>query len=216
MSDRRWDRGGSGRYSSIEPSKRNLWITLEVREMNTCSKASLFLSFGQMAVGAKVGVSVGGGVGGFRPSFPLDEVGDPALSQGGGLCHVVPDCLRNTCDRQSKRKEGVRKGIRLRESDTRKVCYHLGRTWRAQQTHGCPHFSTSLPAIFPTLESFQSPQISPVGKKEHFGPPPHSLGLLVDEWLKDRLLLSRLNLRPWCKTSMSFLLSSRHKSASQT
>lgn len=74
-------------------------VTLEVREMNTCSKASLLLSFGQMAVGAKVGVSVGGRVGGFRPSFPLNEVGDPALSQGGGLCHMVPDCLRNACDR---------------------------------------------------------------------------------------------------------------------
>lgn len=56
-----------------------------------------------------------------------------------------------------------------------------------QQTHGCPHFSSSLPVIFPTLESFQSPQISPAKKQ-------------------------RLSLRIWCKTSVSFLLSSRHKS----
>lgn len=76
--------------------------TLEVRATNTCSKASLLLSFGQMAVGAKVGMSGGGWVGGFRPSFPLDEVGNPALSQGCGLCHVVSDCLRNTCDRQRR------------------------------------------------------------------------------------------------------------------
>lgn len=77
----------------------------DARETNTCSKASLLLSFGQMAVGVKVGVGVGGRVGGFRPSFPLDEVGDPALGQGGGLRHVVSDCLRNTCDRQRKRRE---------------------------------------------------------------------------------------------------------------
>lgn len=60
-----------------------------------------------MAVGAKVGVSVGGGGGGFRPSFPLDEVGDPALSQGGGLRHVVPDRLGNTWDGRGRGRGGT-------------------------------------------------------------------------------------------------------------
>jgi len=62
--------------------------------MNTCSKPGLLLSFSQMAVGAEVGGRRGAG--GFGPTFPLNEVGDPALSQGGGLGHMVPHCLRDT------------------------------------------------------------------------------------------------------------------------
>lgn len=50
-----------------------------------------------------MGVSVGRRVGRLRPSFPLDEVGDPALSQGGGLRHVVSDGLRDTCGRERRR-----------------------------------------------------------------------------------------------------------------
>lgn len=96
---------GTCRHLVVRQEVIDANASLDVRQMNTCSKASLLLSFAQMAVGAKVGLSVGGRVGGFRPSFPLDEMGDPALSQGGGLCHVVPDCLRNTCDRQRKRRE---------------------------------------------------------------------------------------------------------------
>lgn len=118
MSDRRWGtlvgvdataqltraRGTCG-HLVVGQEALDANTTLDASEMNTCREASLLLSFGQMAVGAEVGVSVGGRVGGFRPSFPLDEVGDPALSQGGGLCHMVPDCLRNACDRQRKRRE---------------------------------------------------------------------------------------------------------------
>lgn len=62
--------------------------------MNTCSKAGLLLSLSQMAVGAEVGSWRW--VCRFGPTFPLNEVGDPALSQGGGLRHMVPHCLRDT------------------------------------------------------------------------------------------------------------------------
>lgn len=164
----------------------------DARETNTCSKASLLLSFGQMAVGVKVGVGVGGRVGGFRPSFPLDEVGDPALGQGGGLRHVVSDCLRNTCDRQRKRRETSESEAAFKNPIYAKFFfYRLGRTWPARQTPGCLHFSSSRPVIFPTLESFHSPQVSPVKKP-------------------------RLSPRIWCETSVLFVLSSQHKSASQT
>lgn len=63
--------------------------------MNTCSKPSLLLSFSQMAVGAKVGVGGRRLVGRFGPTFPLNEVGNSALSQGGGLCHMVSHGLRD-------------------------------------------------------------------------------------------------------------------------
>lgn len=72
--------------------------------MKTCSKARLLLSLSQVAVGAE-----GGGrrrVGWFGPTFPLNEVGDPALSQGGGLGHMVPHGLRDTCT-QSSRVQGL-------------------------------------------------------------------------------------------------------------
>lgn len=62
----------------------------------TCSEASLLLSLAQVAVGAEVGVGGRLRLAWFGPTFPLDEVGDPALGQGGGLCHMVPHCLRNT------------------------------------------------------------------------------------------------------------------------
>lgn len=62
----------------------------------TCSEASFLLSLAQVAVGAEVGVGGWLRLAWFGPAFPLDEVGDPALGQGGGLCHMVPHCLRNT------------------------------------------------------------------------------------------------------------------------
>lgn len=41
----------------------------------------------------------------FGPTFPLDEVGDPALGQGGGLGHMVSHCLRNTwANRRAERE----------------------------------------------------------------------------------------------------------------
>lgn len=67
-----------------------------VKGHNTCSKASLLLSLSQMAVGAEVGVGGRRRVGRFGPTFPLNEVGDPALGQGGGLRYMVPHCLRDT------------------------------------------------------------------------------------------------------------------------
>lgn len=64
--------------------------------MSTCSKASLLLPFSQIAVGAELGVGGQRRSCRFRPTFPFDEVSDPALSQRGGLCHVVSHCLRDT------------------------------------------------------------------------------------------------------------------------
>lgn len=72
--------------------------------MNTCSKASLLLSFSQMAVGAKMGVGSRRRGGRFGPTFPLNEVGDPALSQGGGLSHMVPHCLRDTWTKRERER----------------------------------------------------------------------------------------------------------------
>lgn len=63
--------------------------------MNTCSKPSLLLSFGQVTVGAEVGMGGRRGVDRFGPTFPLNEVGDSALSQRGGLCHMVSHGLRD-------------------------------------------------------------------------------------------------------------------------
>lgn len=67
------------------------------RLKNTCSKPSLLLPFGQMAVGVELGVGARRRACGFGPTFPLDEVGDPTLSQRGGLRHVVPHSLRDAC-----------------------------------------------------------------------------------------------------------------------
>lgn len=63
-------------------------------KVNTCSKAGLLFSLSQVAVGVEVGsrwrlCRLG-------PTFPFYEMGDPALSQGGGLRHMVPHCLRDT------------------------------------------------------------------------------------------------------------------------
>lgn len=93
--------------------KRDPW--LKVTEMNTCSKPGLLLSFSQMAVGAKVGVGGRRWVRRFGPTFPLNEVGDPALSQGGGLCYMVPHCLRDAWtnrERQRSESEAVSQGIK--------------------------------------------------------------------------------------------------------
>lgn len=125
----------------------------------------------------------------FGPPFPLNKVGDPALSQRGGLCHMVPHCLRDTW---AKRERGG--GARgQRESDTKtelnvwkstKVkSYHLMRTWQVLRTHGSRHFSSSLLGIFPTLESFHSPQNSP------------ATSILRDE--PNRLVHSRKKKRFW-------------------
>lgn len=63
--------------------------------MNTCSKPSLLLPFGQTAVRVELGVSAWWRTCRLRPAFPLYEVGDPALGQGGGLRHMVPHRLRD-------------------------------------------------------------------------------------------------------------------------
>lgn len=80
--------------------------------MNTCSKPGLLLPLSQMAVGAKMGMGSWRRAGRFGPPFPLNEVGDPALSQRGGLCHMVPHCLRDTWAKRER--EGERS---QRESD---------------------------------------------------------------------------------------------------
>lgn len=50
-----------------------------------------------MAVRVELGVGARWRTCGFGPTFPLDEVGDPTLSQGGGLRHMVPNGLRDAC-----------------------------------------------------------------------------------------------------------------------
>lgn len=72
--------------------------------------------------------------------------------------------------------------------------YHLMRTWQVPQTHGSRRFSLSLREIFPTSESFHSPQSSPAtwilrdepnawstaAKRGRFGSPtPHESPLSV-------------------------------------
>lgn len=79
----------------------------------TCSEASLLLSLAQVAVGAEVGVGGRLRVAWFGPTFPLDEVGDPALGQGGGLCHMVPHCLRNAWANHKGEEWGIRSTIVL-------------------------------------------------------------------------------------------------------
>lgn len=72
--------------------------------MNTCSKPGLLLSFSQMAVGAEVGVGSRWWVRRFGPTFPLYEVGNSALSQRGGLRHMVPHGLRDTWTQRGRRQ----------------------------------------------------------------------------------------------------------------
>lgn len=47
-------------------------------------------------------------VGRFGPTFPLDEVGDPALGQGGGLRYMVPHCLRDTWTKERASGQSVK------------------------------------------------------------------------------------------------------------
>lgn len=133
--------------------------------MNTCSKPGFLLSFSQMAVGVKVGLGSRWWVRRFGPTFPLNEVGNPALSQGGRLCHMVPHGLRDTWTEREVESEVVTQEIQDISSskckNKLKGYYHLRRIWQVLQTHGCRHSSSSLLEIFLTLESFQPPQISP-------------------------------------------------------
>ena len=101
MHDRRWepDAGLKPRckYEDARAHRNTHWIqntSLKVTEKHTCSEPRLLLSLSQMAVGAEVGSWRR--VRRFGPTFPLDEVGDPALSQGGGLRHMVLHRLRDT------------------------------------------------------------------------------------------------------------------------
>lgn len=95
-----------------------LWVT----GMSTCSEPGLLLSFSQVAVGAEVGVSRRR-VGRLGPTFPLDEVGDPALSQGGGLGHMVPHCLRDTCKHtETEREREGGKGSEFRARNSKSEC----------------------------------------------------------------------------------------------
>lgn len=80
----------------------------QARVHGTCSEASLLLSLAQVAVGAEVGVGGRLRLTWFGPTFPLDEVGNPALGQGGGLCHMVSHCLGNTW--ANRTAEGVWSG----------------------------------------------------------------------------------------------------------
>lgn len=130
----------------------------------TCSEASLLLSLAQVAVGAEVGMGGRLRLAWFGPTFPLDEVGDPALGQGGGLRHMVSHCLRNTW--ANRRAEGEWSGqlafyMSKGASVKKQTLYHLETIWREQQTHEFRHSSWSPAEIFPISESFQSPLISP-------------------------------------------------------
>lgn len=128
--------------------------------VNTCSKPSLLFSFSQMAVGAEVGGRWR--LRWFGPAFPLYEVGDPALSQRGGLCHMIPHCLRDTWTRRGRCQSAkLNAYFKSQSVGGGEGCYHSRRIWQELQTHGCRHFSVSLLEIFPTLESFHFPQISP-------------------------------------------------------
>lgn len=132
------------------------------RLKNTCSKPSLLLPFGQMAVRVELGVGARWRTCGFGPSFPLDEVGDPTLSQRGGLRHVVPHRLRDACVTERDRSDiwsHMFKNMKIKKIYM--YLHHSRKIWRAPQIHGCPHFSWSLLEIFLTLESFQSLQNSP-------------------------------------------------------
>lgn len=88
--------------------------------MSTCSEPGLLLSFSQVAVGAEVGVNRRR-VGRLGPTFPLDEVGDPALSQGGGLGHMVPHCLRDTWKHREREREREG-GVRVRARNSKSEC----------------------------------------------------------------------------------------------